>query len=122
VSSYQGFVEMHELGITQNIVAIATEATQGAKVTRITLEIGQLSAILPEAIEFCFEVCSRGTPLAEAKLEIIQIAGLGCCRRCGAEIPLEVPFGVCDCGSRDLELIQGEELKIKELEMEELCV
>jgi hydrogenase nickel incorporation protein HypA/HybF len=34
-----------------------------------------------------------------------------------------MPFGICHaCGSSDLEIFQGEELKIKELEVEELCV
>jgi hydrogenase nickel incorporation protein HypA/HybF len=113
---------MHELGITQNIVAIALEHSGGARVRRVTLEIGQLSAIMPEAVQFCFDVCCQGTALEGASLEIIEIPGLGLCRECGTEMPLEMPFGVCSCGSTNLQLIQGEELKIKELETDELCV
>jgi hydrogenase nickel incorporation protein HypA/HybF len=113
---------MHELGITQNIVAIVSENAQGAKVTRIVLEIGELSAILPDAIEFCFDICTQGTVLAGAILEIRKIPGLAKCRDCGAEIHLDKPFGVCSCGSVQLDLIAGEELKIKEIELEELCV
>ncbi|NEN93909.1 MAG: hydrogenase maturation nickel metallochaperone HypA, partial [Okeania sp. SIO3H1] len=52
---------MHELGITQNIVAIVAENAQDKSVKRVTLEIGKLSAIMPDAIEFCFDVCSKGT-------------------------------------------------------------
>jgi hydrogenase nickel incorporation protein HypA/HybF len=113
---------MHELGITQNIVAIALEHAQDSKVQRITLEIGNLSAVLPDAIQFCFDVCCAGTALEGAELKIIEIPGVGCCRRCGTEITLEQPFGICHCGSTDLEILQGEELKIKKLEVEELCV
>ncbi|OLP16888.1 hydrogenase maturation nickel metallochaperone HypA [Leptolyngbya sp. 'hensonii'] len=113
---------MHELGITQNIVAIAAEYAAGAKVRRVTLEIGQLSAILPDAIRFCFEVCCQGTLLEGAELEIIEIPGMGRCRHCGSTVHLDQPFGVCDCGSTDLTLTQGQELKLKELETEELCV
>lgn len=115
---------MHELGITQNIVAIALEHSQGARVRRVTLEIGKLSAILPDAVAFCFDVCCQGTDLVGAQLDIIEIPGIGRCRQCDTEVSLELPFGVCDrCGSTDLELIQGQELKIKELELEEeLCV
>lgn len=113
---------MHELGITQNIVAIASEHAAGATVRRVSLSIGQLSAILPEAIRFCFDVCSQGTVVEGATLEIVQIPGRGRCRHCGQEMPLEVPFGVCACGSSDLELIQGQELKITELELDEVCV
>jgi hydrogenase nickel incorporation protein HypA/HybF len=113
---------MHELGITQNIVAIVAEHAKGKKVQRVLLEIGQLSAIMPDAVRFCFDICTRNTVLAGAILEIKEIPGLGRCRQCGAEIPLEKPFGICKCGSTQLDLISGEELKIKEIEIEELCV
>ncbi|MEH1765920.1 hydrogenase maturation nickel metallochaperone HypA [Nostoc sp.] len=113
---------MHELGITQNIVAIVTENAKGAKVQRVLLEIGKLSAIMPDAIRFCFDICTQGTILAGAKLEIVEIPGLAKCRQCGAEIAIDKPFGICNCGSVQLDLITGEELKIKEIEIEELCV
>jgi hydrogenase nickel incorporation protein HypA/HybF len=113
---------MHELGITQNIVAIALDYAKAANVKRITLEIGKLSAVCPDAIQFCFDVCCAGTALEGAELRIIEIPGLGCCRRCHTKISLDQPFGICRCGSTDLEILQGEELKIKTLEVEELCV
>ncbi|MFN6465028.1 MAG: hydrogenase maturation nickel metallochaperone HypA [Nostoc sp. DedVER02] len=113
---------MHELGITQNIVAIVTEHAKGAKVQRVLLEIGKLSAIMPDAIQFCFDICTQGTILEGATLEILKIPGLGRCRQCGAEIHLDKPYGICSCGSVQLDLITGEELKIKEIEIEELCV
>ena len=113
---------MHELGITQNIVSIVSEHAKGKKVKRVLLEIGQLSAIMPDAVKFCFDVCSQGTVLENAKLEIIEIPGLAVCRQCGTEIALEKPFGKCNCGNTKLDLTAGEELKIKEIEVEELCV
>lgn len=114
---------MHELGITQNIVAIVSEHAKNAPVKRVTLEIGKLSAIMPDAIQFCFDVCTKGTVLEGATLEIIEISGIGKCRQCGAEVSLTQPFGVCHvCNSVELDIIQGEELKIKEMEVEELCV
>lgn len=113
---------MHELGITQNIVAIVTEHAQQAKVKRVVLEIGQLSAIMPDAIRFCFDICSQGTVLDAAKLEIREIPGLGKCRVCGGEFNLDIHFAICQCGSREIDIIAGEELKIKEIEVEEICV
>ena len=114
---------MHELGITENIVAIALEYAEGLPVKQVTLEIGQLSAVMPEAIRFCFDVCCRNTVLEGAILEIIEVPGLGRCRHCPTEMSLTQPFGICDrCGSVELEIIQGKELKIKEMEVEELCV
>lgn len=113
---------MHELGITKNIVAIVAEHAKGAKVQRVLLEIGKLSAIMPDAIRFCFDICTQSTVLEGAKLEILEIPGLAKCRQCNAEIYLDKPYGVCNCGSVKLDLITGEELKIKEIEIEELCV
>lgn len=113
---------MHELSITQNIVAIVVEQSQGAKVQKIVLEIGKLTAIMPDAIKFCFDICSQNTVLENANLEIRQITGLALCRQCGTEFVLEKPFGICNCGSVSFDLIAGEELLIKEIEVEELCV
>lgn len=109
---------MHELGITQNIVELVADCAQGAKVKKVSLEIGKLSAIMPDAVRFCFDVCCKDTVLEDATLEIIEIPGLAHCRQCGAEFYLEQPFGMCSCGSIELDLISGEELKIKQMEIE----
>jgi hydrogenase nickel incorporation protein HypA/HybF len=107
---------VHELGITQQVVEIACEHARGAKIRRIVLEIGKLSAVLPDAVRFCFELCSQDTLAEGATLEIVEPPGLARCRACGAELELERPFGRCVCGGTDLEWLRGEELRIKELE------
>ena len=58
---------MHELGITRNIVSIVAERAAGRQVTKVVVEIGKLSAIMPDAVAFCFDVCAKGTPLEGAK-------------------------------------------------------
>ena len=86
---------MHELGITQEIIDIAAAKAAGALVRRIVIEIGKLSAVLPDAIRFCFEVCREGTALAEAELEILELPGRARCRVCAADVVLDRPFGRC---------------------------
>ncbi len=66
---------MHELGITRNLVAIVSDAAAGRRVRKVWLEIGQQSALLPEAVRFCFDVVSRGTALEGAALEIVAPPG-----------------------------------------------
>ena len=66
---------MHELSITRNVVAIVSERAEGQRVTRVRLEIGRLSAVVPDSIRFCFDICAQGTPLAGAELEIVESAG-----------------------------------------------
>ena len=66
---------MHELGITRNLVAIVGEAAQGRRVRKVWLEIGERSALLPDAVRFCFDVVSQGTVLEGATLEIVALPG-----------------------------------------------
>ena len=111
---------MHEMGITQSIVAIVAEQAAGRKVRRVTLEIGKLSPIMPDAIRFCFDVVAQGSALDGAALDIIEIPGKARCLACGDEIALNDFFGRCTCGSRQLERLAGEELNIKSMELEAL--
>lgn len=108
---------MHELGITQSIVDIVAERAAGATIRRVTLEIGKLSAVLPDAIRFCFEICAQGSECEGAQLEIIEVPGWGRCRICATELPMNDFLATCACGSVDLECIAGQELKLKEMEV-----
>ena len=108
---------MHELGITRSVIAICSERAAGAQVKRVTLEIGKLSAVLPESVRFCFDICAQGTPLQGSLLEIIEVPGAAVCRDCGGSVALTQLFGRCACGGVNLQLVAGEELKIKEMEV-----
>ena len=108
---------MHELGITRNIVSICGERAAGRRVSRVQLEIGRLSSVVPEAIRFCFDVVSQGSPVEGARLEIIEVAGLGRCRRCDVNVELASLSLRCPaCQSLEVQLIAGDELSIKEME------
>ncbi len=110
---------MHELSITRNVVAIVSERAAGQRVTRVRLQIGQLSAVMPHAIRFCFELCAKDTPVAGALLEIDEIPGRGHCKVCAADVALTVLVGRCPvCGSTGLQLLAGQEMLIKEMELE----
>lgn len=108
---------MHELGIAQQVVEIAAERAGGSKVRRIVLEVGKLSLVLPDALRFAWDVATRDTVADGASLEIVETPGLGRCRACGKDVPLEKPFGRCACGGSDLDWVSGDELKIREMEV-----
>ena len=61
---------MHELAITQAIIASCLEKCEGARVIRVVIEIGAESAVLPDAVRFAFGLCTEDTLLAGAELEI----------------------------------------------------
>jgi hydrogenase nickel incorporation protein HypA/HybF len=108
---------MHELAIVEQVIEIAAASSGGARVARVVLEIGKLSAVLPDAVRFCFPLASEGTLLDGAELEIVETPGVARCRGCGGTVQLERAFGRCGCGSSDLDWISGEELRIKEVEV-----
>lgn len=108
---------MHELSIAQSIVEMVCERAGEARVHRLTLVIGKLSAVMPDALRFCFDVCAEGTVLEGAALEIIEPRGRGRCPDCGREQDMTSLFDACACGAAGLDCIGGDELRIKEMEM-----
>ena len=112
---------MHELGITRNIVSIVEEAAKGRRVQRVTLDVGQFCGVAPDAILFCFDIVAKGTLLDGARLDIQKIAGRARCRSCGEAFDTATLYQACACGSRAIERLAGEELKIREMEIEEVA-
>jgi hydrogenase nickel incorporation protein HypA/HybF len=108
---------MHEMAITESIVAAVSERIGPERVQRVVLEIGRLSGVEPDAISFCFEICAKDTTLEGALLEIRAIPGRAHCAACGADVELDFPVGVCGCGSLELAIVSGRELRIKEVEL-----
>jgi hydrogenase nickel incorporation protein HypA/HybF len=108
---------MHELAITESVVAAITERLGDARVTHVVLEVGSLSGVVPEAVQFCFEVCTQGTALDGATLEIVRLPGRARCSACAAEADIEDLLAVCPCGSVSLEVTGGQELRIREVEV-----
>jgi hydrogenase nickel incorporation protein HypA/HybF len=108
---------VHELALAQEIVAIAAERAQGARVTRVVLEVGKLACVLPDSLRFCFDAAAAATPVEGATLEIREVPGRARCRACSGEVALERAFGVCACGSSDLEWLSGEELRVVSMEV-----
>lgn len=113
---------MHELALAQSIVDIvAGEArAQGfARVTRVRLAIGALSIVEPDALAFGFEAVSRGTAAEGAALDIERPAGKGLCAACGGEVGIAQRGEGCPaCGSFQVMVTGGDELRVTELEVE----
>ncbi len=109
---------MHELSIARSIVGIVGAEARGRRVLRVTLEIGRLSAVMPDAIRFCFDVVAKGSALEGAALDIVEIPGRARCLDCGAGVELPDLVARCGCGSRRLQRLAGEELNIKSMQLE----
>lgn len=108
---------MHELAVMDGVVQTVRDRLGERRVTRVHLQIGRLVAIAPDSMRFCFDVCSRGTSLEGALLQIDEVAARISCTRCGAETELECAIPLCPCGCADVEVVAGNELHIKEVEV-----
>jgi len=108
---------VHELSITESVIAAVTEKVGDRKVERVTLAVGKLSGVVAESVYFYFDLCAEGTPLEGAKLEIVEVPGKAYCRTCTNEVELVDMIALCPCGSADLEILAGEDLRIKEVEV-----
>jgi hydrogenase nickel incorporation protein HypA/HybF len=108
---------MHELSLMESVVTAVVERVGSERVTTVRLEVGRLAGVVPDALQFCFEVCVRGTTLEGATLEIAVIPGRARCQRCGTERIIESYAEICDCGCSTLSVLGGEELRVKNVEV-----
>ena len=111
---------MHELAIADSVVQIASRHADGRQVTKVYLKVGHLRQVVPSALAFSFELVAQGTPVEGAELEMEEIPVTGKCRECGAESQLAgFPLQCGACGGFALQILEGEELYVESLELEE---
>lgn len=112
---------MHEMSLCQGILEIleSQAKTQNySKVKCVYLEIGKLSSIEPDALRFGFDIVMKNSLADNARLEIIEIDGKAWCFDCGQTIIIEQRYDPCPlCGSVKLQINEGEQMRIKELEV-----
>lgn len=113
---------MHEMSLCESILQILeqqAEIQHYRKVKTVWLEIGALAGVEPEALRFGFDVVMQGSLAENARLEIIEIPGKAWCWQCNQDVAVEQWYDPCPhCGSRKLQIHEGEQMRIKELEVE----
>ena len=115
---------MHEMGIAMEIVDIARasipEDMQGARVQRVNLQVGKLSAIVADSLRFCFDLVIKDTPLEGAALAIEEVPVVARCKDCQTQWTITEPVFTCNaCQSGAIEILSGRELDIKSIEIED---
>jgi hydrogenase nickel incorporation protein HypA/HybF len=89
-----------------------------SRVERVFLEIGPLSGVEIEALKFGFDVVMRNSLADGAALQIVETQAEAWCLPCAQAVSIKERFDACpDCGSHQLQITRGEELRIKELEV-----
>ncbi len=113
---------MHEMSLCESLIQIIEQQAQVqhySKVKKVWLEVGGLSGIEPEAMRFSFDVVTRDTLADGAELKMISIPGQAWCMHCCKNVTIQQRYDECpDCGGYQLQVNDGEQMRIKELEVE----
>jgi hydrogenase nickel incorporation protein HypA/HybF len=111
---------MHELSIATALVGIVERHAAGRQVSRVDVRVGHLRQVVPPALAFAFELVTAGTALEGAELVIEPVPATVRCKACQAETEQEAfPFECAACGGWDVEVVQGEELVVDSIDLEE---
>jgi len=108
---------MHELSIAQSIVDTVCARAGERPVRSVMIRVGALTAVVPEAMRFCFELAVTGTVADGARLDIERRPGTVHCRRCGDDATIDDLILLCPCGSADVAVTAGRELQIVSMEV-----
>ena len=114
---------MHEMGITQGILATSFEAAEKAGATRITeirITVGELTEIQEFALDFAFQSLTPGTMAEGATLIVTTVTPTSRCRVCDIVYDHDRFQMLCPtCGSFDVEPLTGRELRIDSIEADD---
>jgi hydrogenase nickel incorporation protein HypA/HybF len=124
---------MHELAVAQAIVGAAERHAEGRPVTVVRVKVGRLRQVVPEFLDFYFQVAAKETPCDGAALEWERVPSLLSCGACGAEWDpspppartgeeLIVRFRCPDCESSDHSVVSGDELLVESIDVTEPAV
>ena len=113
---------MHELGLMTGVMSSVTQVAHdagAARVTDITLSVGEMTEAIPDALEFAFEALSEGTMCEGAQLHINMVKPRSRCQECGNEYEHDRFHMTCPaCSSPFTELIAGKEMHIESIEVD----
>lgn len=109
---------MHELSICSAIASTAAKHAEGRPVSQVTVRIGHLRQVVPDALQFSWEIVSSTTELKDAELVIEQVPAVVECSDCGARTSLDMPIMTCGpCGGFNVTLLSGEELLVVSIDL-----
>ncbi len=113
---------MHEMSIVSDIMKIAlgtAEENNLSVITKIRIKVGSQHHLAPDLMEYAFSFFRKGTPAAEAVLEIEKVPVTMECSGCRKTFTVEEGIYICpECGSPDLVMLTGRELIIENIEGE----
>lgn len=112
---------MHEFSIMQAALDTAAQKTRAAgasRIHRLTVRVGRLSGVVPEALRFAFDGLKNGTPAARAALEIIEVPAVCWCPDCALTFETaDLKYDCPRCHRPSGDLRRGREMELSSLEI-----
>lgn len=112
---------MHELSLMQDTLILAVQHARqagGTRIHRLMMRIGPLSGVVPEALEFAFEVVARETMAEGARLEIERVPIVCHCAACAREFEAADMLCECpECHQPSSEIRRGREMHLMSVEV-----
>ena len=113
---------MHEVSIAEGILPAVDKTIENepqARVTSVSVSIGELAGVDIEALLFAWDSVTRGTQADKSKLLIERVAGEAWCMKCSKNVPMHRFGDPCpECGGFQLMPVRGKELKVDSLELD----
>ncbi len=113
---------MHEYSIVGALIEQCEKhaAEHRAKgISRVAIKVGVLSGIEPALLQTAFDTFKQAGICRHARLEMQVQPLVVFCRLCGQQSTLAERQVICpQCGSRDTQVIDGEEMLLMQLELE----
>jgi hydrogenase nickel incorporation protein HypA/HybF len=115
---------MHELSIAMSIVDLAQEEIRRrgeVRVTAVHIKVGALAGVVKDALLAAYEMACEDTDLRGSQLVVEDVPVVLFCPHCRAERPVSSIqlFCCAECGTPSGEIVQGKELQMVALEIEE---
>lgn len=114
---------MHELGIVKHVIEQVEQVAEENKVERViklTLEVGEVSSIVPDYFRDCFEWSKKKTKyMRDTELEMIILEGISYCTKCKKTYKTVEHAKICPyCGGNETYLVTGNQMTIKDMVVE----
>ena len=105
---------MHELSVVRALLT-QLKPYQHREIRRITVEVGAMSCVDGERLQFCFDMVKEEAGLSGAELVIQVVPARAECRHCGRHFTPDKPGDACPCSSHDYTLTSGRQLLLTEI-------
>jgi hydrogenase nickel incorporation protein HypA/HybF len=111
---------MHELSIATAILNTAAKHADGRPVALVSVRAGHLRQVVPDSLQFYWEIVARDTVCEHARLELTENPVSLRCRDCDQGWEPATPVFRCPrCASARVEVTAGEELEVDYIEVDE---